>query len=522
MSPVDERPGRWTDLSVRFGGLRGRRRAQPRGPRRPDHRPHRPQRRRQVDHASTPAAGSPGPAPGRVSFAGVDITHAPVPGPGPPRARPHVPAHGAVRLADRAPRTWRSAGKPSWPAVRRSRPAVRPALGTPGRGRGRPGRCSTCGIAPIWPARRAGSLSTGQRRLVELARALAGGYQLLLLDEPSSGLDARESRDVRPASSAGWSQPGHRDPHRRARHEPGHRTVCDYVYVLDFGQLIFRGRRPRCWPARPSGPPTSAPNRFPRRSSDDRQFLPGPPEPPGPPVLECATSGPATASTTVLRGVDITVPRWSVVALLGPNGAGKTTLLRVASGLLGRGRRGTLASTATTSPAASPSGLVSRGLCHVPEGRGIFPSLTVEENLILQAPRGRGRAVDRQGRRRLPPPRAAAPQLAGTMSGGEQQMLAVARAYIAGPDRRPPRRGLHRAGPGHRRRDLRVPRPARRRRAALLLVEQFVDRALALAEQVYVLDRGVIRLSGRASELTEEQIFRSYAGVAATEEVGAK
>src|SRR5581483_6217048 len=159
---------------------------------------------------------------------------------------------------------------------------------------------------------------------------------------------------------------------------------------------------------------------------------------------------------------------------------------------------------------ASPSDLVKRGLCHIPDPRGIFRSLTVEENLTLQAPRGTAKesiakAVDvfpRLGERLS--------QRAGTMSGGEQQMLAVARAYLQDPtvvlleeifvflEK------IAAAG------------------TALLLVEQFVHRALALAEQVYVLDRGVIRLTGRASELTEEQIFHSYAGVAATQEVGAK
>src|SRR5438552_3579479 len=127
------------------------------------------------------------------------------------------------------------------------------------------------------------------------------------------------------------------------------------------------------------------------------------------------------AETTVLRGVSLTVPDSSVVALLGANGAGKTTLLRVASGLL-RPTAGRMTLDGVDVTGARPHQLATRGVCHVPEGRGIFPSLTVRENLSLQAGQGKGgldRAVDafpRLGERLT--------QTAGTMSGGEQQMLA--------------------------------------------------------------------------------------------------
>jgi branched-chain amino acid transport system ATP-binding protein len=240
-----------------------------------------------------------------------------------------------------------------------------------------------------------------------------------------------------------------------------------------------------------------------------------------PPVLELRDVWAGYGETLVLRGVDITVPRSSVVAVLGPNGAGKSTLLRAASGLI-KIRRGELLVDGGDLTGGSPSELVKRGLCHIPDPRGIFRSLTVEENLSLQAPRGKAKesiekAVDvfpRLGER--------LGQRAGTMSGGEQQMLAVARAYVQNPtvvllDEVSTGLApvvvdeifvfLEKIATGG---------------TALLLVEQFVHRALALAEQVYVLDRGVIRLSGRASELTEEQIFHSYAGVTAAEEVGAK
>ena len=135
---------------------------------------------------------------------------------------------------------------------------------------------------------------------------------------------------------------------------------------------------------------------------------------------------------TVLDGVDLVVPDGAVVALLGPNGAGKTTLLRVASGLL-RPSSGRVVHDGEDVTGRTPYELARGGICHVPEGRGIFPTLSVADNLRLQAPRAVDRrAVDeaaavfpRLGQRRR--------QLAGTMSGGEQQMLALAHAYVATP-----------------------------------------------------------------------------------------
>ena len=112
-----------------------------------------------------------------------------------------------------------------------------------------------------------------------------------------------------------------------------------------------------------------------------------------PDASNCAGSTPATAATVVLRDVDLTVPDRSVVALLGPNGAGKTTLLRVASGLLAPTAGRSCSSTATTSPAGRRTACARAGVCHVPEGRGIFPALTVRDNLRLQAPPATGRGA---------------------------------------------------------------------------------------------------------------------------------
>ena len=215
---------------------------------------------------------------------------------------------------------------------------------------------------------------------------------------------------------------------------------------------------------------------------------------------------------TVLRDVNLVVPDNSVVALLGPNGVGKTTLLRVASGLL-RPTAGQVLIDGVDVTGWPPHRMSELGVCHVPEGRGIFRALSVKDNIRLQAKsafkgdpiRAVAEAFPRLGERLA--------QRAGTMSGGEQQMLALARAYVAGANTvlldevsmgLAPKiideifEYLHRlAAQG----------------AALLLVEQYVARALDLAQFVYILNKGRVQFVGESHELGEEQIFASYLGV---------
>ena len=217
-------------------------------------------------------------------------------------------------------------------------------------------------------------------------------------------------------------------------------------------------------------------------------------------------------SHTVLRDVNLVVPDNSVVALLGPNGVGKTTLLRVASGLL-RPTAGQVLIDGVDVTGWPPHRMSELGVCHVPEGRGIFRALSVKDNIRLQAKsafkgdpiRAVAEAFPRLGERLA--------QRAGTMSGGEQQMLALARAYVAGANTvlldevsmgLAPKiideifEYLHRlAAQG----------------AALLLVEQYVARALDLAQFVYILNKGRVQFVGESHELGEEQIFASYLGV---------
>ena len=215
--------------------------------------------------------------------------------------------------------------------------------------------------------------------------------------------------------------------------------------------------------------------------------------------------------TTVLRDVSLSVPPGSVVALLGPNGAGKSTTMRMASGLL-RPRGGRVLLDGKDVTAVTPSRRARLGICHIMEGRSIFPSLSVRENLLLQAPRGASKSeiLDRTNQE-FPQLTKRGNQLAGTLSGGEQQMLALMRAYLAQPrvvlvDEAS--LGLapvivdqifaflqHIAADG----------------VSLLIVEQYAHRVLAIASAVYLLSQGSIVYSGPAGELDEDQIFALYA-----------
>jgi len=221
------------------------------------------------------------------------------------------------------------------------------------------------------------------------------------------------------------------------------------------------------------------------------------------------------AETTVLRGVSLSVPEASVGALLGANGAGKTTLLRVASGLL-RPTAGRMTFDGADVTGQRPHQLAAAGVCHVPEGRGVFPSLTVRENLTLQTGSG-GRAGVERAVDAFPRLGERMSQTAGTLSGGEQQMLALARAYLADPKVML----LDEVSMGLAPKIVDeifvfLDRLAHEG-SSLLLVEQYVTRALALADYVYLMNRGTIAYCAEPSELADEDVFARYLGI----EVGA-
>ena len=216
-------------------------------------------------------------------------------------------------------------------------------------------------------------------------------------------------------------------------------------------------------------------------------------------------------TTTVLRDVTLVVPPNSVVALLGPNGAGKTTLLSVASGLLPC-RSGAIRLDGRPVHTWTPHQLVRNGICHVPEGRGIFPSLTVTENLRLQALPGREAEALERSFAAFPRLAERRNQLAGTLSGGEQQMLALSRAYVRSP--RVVLLDEVSMGLAPRIVDeiFEFLATLAKQGASLLLVEQYVTRALAISDYVYLLSRGEILFSGEPTELDHSRMFEQYVG----------
>jgi branched-chain amino acid transport system ATP-binding protein len=232
---------------------------------------------------------------------------------------------------------------------------------------------------------------------------------------------------------------------------------------------------------------------------------------PAPAALEVTGLVAGYDRATVLREVSLTIPQGSVTALVGPNGAGKTTLLRAVSGLI-RPTAGEVRLDGQDITGLPPFKRAKLGLCHISEGRAVFKRLTVRENLIMQAEPGfEKQAMERAtevfpvlGKRML--------QTVGTMSGGEQQMLAMARAYVREPrivlvDE--PSLGL-------------APRMVdvifeflsnglvKQRGTSVVIVDQFVGRVLDIAQDAYVMRRGTIAFSGTAKQLQSSDLFAHY------------
>jgi branched-chain amino acid transport system ATP-binding protein len=238
---------------------------------------------------------------------------------------------------------------------------------------------------------------------------------------------------------------------------------------------------------------------------------------PASPVLEVRDLHAGYRDVPVLRGVSLAVGSGEIVALVGANGAGKTTMLRAIAGLLAPSG-GEIHFAGARIDGVPAHEVVARGLVLTPEGRKIFPSLTVRENLDLGGylPDARSRRAASLDRvmALFPILRDRQRQAAGTLSGGEQQMLAIARSLMARPrllmlDE--PSLGL---APLVVDRIFDVIQAINRDGTPVLLVEQNVHRSLALAARAYVLEQGVVALQGSASALAaREDVRRAYLGL---------
>jgi len=233
------------------------------------------------------------------------------------------------------------------------------------------------------------------------------------------------------------------------------------------------------------------------------------------PILDIVDLRVSYGAIEALRGASLQVREGEVVALIGANGAGKTTTLRAVSGML-RARSGHVRFGGEDVTGLPSHRLVARGMAHAPEGRGIFLNLTTLENLELGAwlRRDGGVAADLDRMYGLFPVLAERRgQVAGTLSGGEQQMLAVARALMSRPrllllDE--PSLGL---APQVVERIFGVLRDVNREGVSLLLVEQNAHKALRLAHRAYVLETGEVAMTGTGRELlASPEVRKAYLG----------
>jgi len=228
-------------------------------------------------------------------------------------------------------------------------------------------------------------------------------------------------------------------------------------------------------------------------------------------VLEFRGVSSGYGESTILRNVNLAVPSGTVTALLGPNGAGKTTLLSTASGLV-KPQRGHVVFKGTDVSRMPPSRRCELGLCHIPEGRAVFRSLSVRENLRLQGTANDPEAHVGRAVAAFPVLGRRMGQVAGTLSGGEQQMLAMSAAYARDPKLVMIDEASLGLAPIIVDAIFTFLESLRAEGRSLLLVDQFVARALALADRVHVIGKGELVFSGTPAELRQSNVFATYLG----------
>jgi branched-chain amino acid transport system ATP-binding protein len=230
-----------------------------------------------------------------------------------------------------------------------------------------------------------------------------------------------------------------------------------------------------------------------------------------PPLLELRGVRASYGRIEVLHGVDLYVPEASVVALLGPNGAGKTTTIGVCSGLI-KPTAGSVLVADRRVNGAAPDDLARAGLCTIPEGRGIFPNLTVTENLVMMTFAGKSLdAVEEAAFARFPRLRERRNQMAGTLSGGEQQMLALARALATDPALLLLDELSMGLAPMIVDELYEIVAQVATQGVSILVVEQFARTVLGVADLAAIMVNGRVIGIGHPSEL-EDELSAAYLG----------
>jgi ABC-type branched-subunit amino acid transport system ATPase component len=354
-------------------------------------------------------------------------------------------------------------------------------------------------------------LPTGTARLVELGRALATQPRVLLLDEPSAGLNESETATLgellREVAGSGLGV-------LLVEHDMSFvMGTCERIHVLDFGRIISVGT--------PTGVQADDSVRAAYLGEADERERTGPAAASSDgdatgdgaaPALELRNIQAGYGTIDVLHGVSLTVPTGSVFALLGPNGAGKSTTLKVASGQIAP-NAGEVRLFGSSVQGKPSDALARAGVCAIPEGRGIFPNLTVAENLRMATYTGPPMSeLEERAFTRFPRLRDRRKQLAGTLSGGEQQMLAMARALTTNPKVLLLDELSMGLAPIVVEELYEIVARIAAEDVSILIVEQFAHEVLDVAETAAIMLHGQIQLTGRPHQIAEE-LDAAYLGL---------
>jgi ABC-type branched-subunit amino acid transport system ATPase component len=355
-------------------------------------------------------------------------------------------------------------------------------------------------------------LPTGTARLVELGRALATEPRVLLLDEPSAGLNESETATLgallREVAGSGLGV-------LLVEHDMAFvMGTCERIHVLDFGRIISVGT-PRDVQADETvraaylGEAEERSRHAPAVASNDGEDT----REARPAALELRDVHAGYGTIDVLHGVSLKVPTGSVFALLGPNGAGKSTTLKIASGQIAPSS-GEVLLFGTPVAGKSSDALARAGVCAIPEGRGIFPNLTVVENLRMATYTGPHLGeLEERAFTRFPRLRDRRRQLAGTLSGGEQQMLSMARALTTDPKVLLLDELSMGLAPIIVEELYEIVARIAAEDVSILIVEQFAHEVLDVAETAAIMLHGHIELVGAPHQIAQE-LDAAYLGLA--------